>query len=168
MELDFGWMIGPLTTSRRYRIVHDHFKTPNATAEKNAQKRFYFEDRGPATAQLARAFADASRAYPQAARLSLLIKFPNFRFDGPALRATYYRAGRPDAQNGWVTVTSTLSTSRMGKTWLKNSDFSPYIEGRYSFYIDCNPVYYKGRPPRDATAAARMREKCWNHAEGVF
>ena len=52
VELDFGWMIGPLTTSRRYRIAHDYFESPAAPPEKNAQKRLYFEGRGPATAQL--------------------------------------------------------------------------------------------------------------------
>ena len=100
--------------------------------------------------------------------MSVLIKFPNFRFDGTALRATYYRAGWPESQNGWVTVTSTISTRQMGQVWVKNGDFSPYIEGRYSFYIDCNPAYRRGRPPRDPADAAQMQQKCLNHAAGVF
>ena len=168
VELDFGWMTGPLTTSRRHRIVHDHFETTGAAAEINAQKRLHFEERGPATAQLARALADASTAYPSAARVSIVIKFPNFRLGGSALRATYYRAGRPEFHTGWVTVTSTTAASPMGQVWVKNGDFSPYVKNRYSFYIDCNPAYLRGRPPRVSAQAAQLRQKCWNHAEGVF
>lgn len=168
VELDFGWMVGPLSRGHRHRIAHDYFQSYNDSPERNAQRRLYYEGRGPATAQLARRFVDAIRAYPKAARISLLIKFPNFVYDGSALRATYYRAGWPESQNGWVVVTSATSTSRRGSVWVKNGDFSPYIDGRFSFYIDCNPTYARGRPPRDPAEAARMQEKCLNHAEGVF
>ena len=168
VELDHGWMIGPLTTRRRYRIAHDYYESPANPDETNASKRNYFESRGPATPQLARAIADAIRTHPRAARVSIVIKFPYFRFGGSALRATYFRSGWPDSQNGWLVLASTTATGQIGQVWAKNGDFSPYVAGRYSFYIDCNPAYRRGQPPHDPEQAAQMRQKCWNHAEGVF
>ncbi len=153
VELDFGWMTGPLTYNTRYRIEHD-------------RKSGDLEGWGPSTPVLADLLQNAARAYPKAERISLLIVFPRSRV-GREMRITYVRSGFPKTRNGWVTLTSkTAPTTRpMYQVWVKDEDFSPYRDGRYSFYADCAPTLSAARTPQAPTTTPLQRKQCLNPAE---
>jgi hypothetical protein len=151
IDLDFGWMIGPLVNNTRYGIELDpsHIKY----AEN-------FEGRAPSTRLLAGLLTNATRAYPNAERVSVTITFPRSRL-GTQLRATYLRAGFPQSRNGWVTLQSmTAPTTRaLFQVQVKNEDFSPYRDGRYSFYVDCAPLADAARTPQVVRMPTERREQ---------
>jgi hypothetical protein len=140
IDLDFGWMIGSLAANRRYGIEID------ATNPKYAEN---FEGRAPSTRLLAALLANAARSYPTAERVSVTITFPRSRL-GTQLRATFVRAGFPESRNGWVLLQSvTAPTTRpLFQVKVINEDFSPYRDGRFSFYVDCAPLASAARTPQ--------------------
>jgi hypothetical protein len=140
IDLDFGWMIGPLAANRRYGIEID------ATNPKYAEN---FEGRAPSTRLLSALLANAARSYPTAERLSVTITFPRSRL-GTQLRATYVRAGFPESRNGWVLLQSvTAPTTRpLFQVKVIKEDFLPYRDGRFSFYVDCAPLASAARTPQ--------------------
>lgn len=148
VELDFGWMIGPLAADTRYGIVI------SATGEN-------FEGRAPATKLLAKLLTEATRAHPKAERISLRITFPRARM-GRDLRVTYVRAGFPQTRNGWVLLESVTAPTTLAlyQVRVNNEDFSPYRDGRYSFYVDCAPKAGTVRVPQAAAPTAAQRTQC--------
>jgi hypothetical protein len=132
IDLDFGWMMGPLVNNTRYGIEID------STHAKYAEN---FEGNAPSTRLLASLLANAARTYPKADRVSATITFPRSRL-GTQLRATYVRAGFPESRNGWVLLQSVTApiTRALFQVRVINEDFSPYRDGRYSFYVDCAPL----------------------------
>ncbi len=151
IDLDFGWMKGPLTANTRYGIEID------ATRTEYAQD---FEGRAPSTALLAGLLSEAVRAYPDADRVSVNMTFPRSRM-GTQFRATYIRAGFPQSRNGWVLLQSISSptTLPMFQVRINNEDFSPYRDGRYSFYVDCAPMAGAARIPQTSVALTESQRK---------
>lgn len=151
IDLDFGWMIGPLTANTRYGIELDPTNTKYAEN---------FEGRAPSTRLLAGLLTNATRAYPNAERVSVTITFPRSRL-GTQLRATYIRAGFPQSRNGWVVLQSmTAPTTRaLFQVQVKNDDFSPYRNGIYSFYADCAPKPGAARTPQIAAPLTGQKQK---------
>ena len=151
IDLDFGWMIGPLTHNTRYGIEVD------STNVKYAEN---FEGRAPSTRLLAGLLTNAARAYPNAERVSVTLTFPRSRL-GTHLRATYVRAGFPQSRNGWVMLQSLTSptTRPLFQVQVNNEDFSPYRDGRYSFYVDCAPLAGAARTPQTRAAPTAEQQK---------
>ncbi len=153
VELDYAWMIGPLFSNARYGIEID---AANAKYAEN------FEGRAPSTRLLASLLANAARAHPNAERLSVTITFPRSRL-GDRLRATYIRAGFPHSRNGWVMLQSVTSptTRSIFQARVNNEDFSPYLDGLYSFYVDCAPTPSTARTPQtSATPTVLQTQQC--------
>lgn len=110
--------------------------------------------------------ADAARTYPTAEHIVLIIIFPRSRV-GREMHVNYIRRKFPDADNGWVIVNSktTISGLPWYQVWIKNDDFSPYRDGRYSFYANCTSQFNATRSPRMPTGTAMQRKQCLNHAQ---
>lgn len=153
VELDYGWMIGPLTKNTRYGIEHD----------RNGE---HVEGWGPSTRVLAGLLADAARVYPKAERIVLTIVFPRSRL-GREIRITYVRSGFPQTRNGWVILDSkTAPTTRpLYQVRVNGEDFSPYRDGRHTFYADCAPSTGAARTPQTAAPTAVQRQQCLNYME---
>ena len=151
IDLDFGWMIGPLVPSTRYGIEID-FSNP-----KYAEN---FEGRAPSTRLLAGLLTNAARAYPNAERVSVTLTFPRSRL-GTQLRATYMRAGFPQSRNGRVVLQSmTAPTTRaLFQVQVKNDDFSQYRDGLHSFYVDCAPTSGAARTPQIAAPLTEQQQE---------
>ena len=151
IDLDFGWMIGPLTHNTRYGIEIE------STNPKYAEN---FEGRAPSTRLLAGLLTNATRAYPNAERVSVTITFPRSRL-GTQLRGTYIRAGFPQSRDGWVVLQSlTAPTTRaLFQVQVKNEDFAPYRDGLYSFYVDCAPMPGAARTPQIAAPLTEQQQK---------
>lgn len=148
VDLDFGWMIGLLVANTRYGIE------PAGNGEN-------FEGRAPSTRLLARLLADATRAHPRATRVSVTITYPRSRL-GNSIRATYLRSGFPESRNGWVQLESkSAPASRpLYRVRVIADDFSPYLDGRYSFYLDCAPAASAARTPQSAQLTASQLQNC--------
>lgn len=151
IELDYGWMVGPLVSNTRYGIEID---AANAKYAEN------FEGRAPSTRLLATLLANAARAYPKAERIGVTITFPRSRL-GTQLLATYIRSGFPQSRNGWVLLQSVASptTRPLHQVRVNNEDFSPYREGRYSFYADCAPRAGAARTPQSVAALTQLQQQ---------
>jgi hypothetical protein len=150
-DLDFGWVIGPLVSNTRYGIEIDF------THPKYAEN---FEGRAPSTRLLASQLASAARNYPTAERVSVTITFPRSRL-GSRIRATYIRAGFPESRNGWVLLQSVAepTTHPLFQVRVNNEDFSPYLDGSYSFYEDCAPIPGAARTPQTNRPLAVHRQR---------
>ncbi len=150
IDFDFGWMVGSLTANTRYGIEIDTTSVPGAGN---------FEGRAPSTRLLADLLASAARAHPNAERVSLTITFPRSRL-GSQMRATYIRAGFPESRNGWVLLQSvTAPTTRaLFQVRVNNEDFSPYRDGRYSFYMDCAPQAGAARTPQTIHSPTELQK----------
>ena len=148
VELDFGWMVGPLVANTRYGIE------PAGGGEN-------FEGRAPSTRLLARLLTDATRAHPRAKRVSVTITYPRSRL-GHSIRATYVRSGFPESRNGWVQLESkSAPASRpLYQVRVIAEDFSPYLEGRHSFYVDCAPAAAAARTPQSAKLTESQLQNC--------
>lgn len=148
VELDFGWMIGPLVVNTRYGIE------PAGSGEN-------FEGRAPSTRLLARLLMDATRAHPRATRVSVTITYPRSRL-GNTIRATYIRSGFPESRNGWVQLESkSAPASRpLYQVRINAEDFSPYLDGRYSFYVDCAPTAAAARTPQSVPPTKFQQQNC--------
>jgi hypothetical protein len=153
IDLDFGWMIGPLANNTRYGIEID---STNVTYAEN------FEGNGPSTRLLAGLLTNAARTHPKAERVSVTITFPRSRL-GRQLRATYIRTGVPRSRIGWVQLqsVSTPTTRALFQVRIINEDFSPYRDGLYSFYVDCAPLAGAMRtPPTSAVPTEAQQRQC--------
>jgi hypothetical protein len=136
VELDFGWMAGPLIHDRARGIEPDP-TGPNV------------EGRGPSTRLMASLLERAAREHPEADRITLLITYPRSRL-GDVVRAGYQRKGLAASLNGWVRLDAAQATASRPSYHVQvpGGDFTPYRQGRYSFYLDCLPEAPGGRSPR--------------------
>ena len=149
IDLNLGWMIGTLVPNTRYGF--DYVATGDD-----------FEGRAPSTRLLARLLADAARTYPKAERVSVTFTLPRSR-TGTTMRATFIRAGFPQSRHGWVTLESlTAPTSRpLYQVRVHGEDFSPYQDGRYSFYVDCAATPSVSRVPQFTTRTVPQGQAYW-------
>ena len=149
VDVNLGWMIGTLVPNTRYGFAYA------ATGDD-------FEGRAPSTRLLARLLVDAARTYPKAERVSVTLTLPRSRM-GTTMRATFIRAGFPQSRHGWVTLESlTAPTSRpLYQVRVHGEDFSPYQDGRYSFYVDCAATPSVSRVPQFTTRTVPQGQACW-------
>ena len=148
VDLNLGWMIGTLVPNTRYGFDYA------ATGDD-------FEGRAPSTRLLARLLADATRTYPKAERVSMTVTMPRSHM-GRTMRASFIRAGFPPSRNGWITIESlTAPTSRaLYQVRVNGEDFSPYEDGRYSFYVDCAATPGVGRVAQFSPRIAAQGQAC--------
>ncbi len=153
IEIDYGWMTGSLDYHRRYGIEHD-------------RKGANLEGWAPSTRVLAGLMADAARTYPTAEHIVLIIIFPRSRV-GREMHINYIRRKFPDPGNGWVIVNSKTTNSSLPRyqVWIENDDFSPYRDGRYSFYANCASQLSAMRSPSVPAGTTLQRRQCLNYAE---
>lgn len=152
VEIDYGWMTGPLDYHIRYGIEHD-------------RKGDHLEGWAPSTRVLAGLLADAAHVYRTAERIVLIIIFPRSRV-GREMHVNYIRRELPDTRSGWVIVNSkeTIPSIPWYQVWIQNEDFSPYREGRYTFYANCAPSFSAGRALQVPVTTPMQRKQCLNYA----
>ena len=149
LNLDLGWMPGEL--SRRFWGVEMTGHGEN------------FENGKPASAFMARLLAGALREYPDAERVTLKFRSPRFGRRGD-YELTYRRGGFPESRHGWVELSSTNAVGLAGPYEVPaiGEDFSPYLDGRFSFYQNCSELLYRATDSQRAQFLAQLSGKCVN------